>query len=74
MPFDILEKKFDLLTLERQKTVFRFVSYLLSEQENDSKIQVSTVSEKLSLLDSLSGIIPSTVNLETERTERIMHK
>ena len=71
MPFSTLEKQFDLLTTERQKTVYSFVNYLLSEQENEAKTMPSTVSEKISLLDSLVGIVPSNVNLDKERTERI---
>ena len=71
MPFSILEKQFDLLTTERQKTVYSFVNYLLSEQENEAKTMPSTVSEKISLLNSLVGIVPSNVNLDKERTERI---
>ena len=71
MPFSTLEKQFDLLTSERQKTVYSFVNYLLSEQENEAKTMPSTVSEKISLLNSLVGIVPSNVNLDKERTERI---
>lgn len=74
MPYAVLEKQFDLLTADRQKTVYSFISYLLSEQENEAKTSSSTVSEKLALLDSISGIVPSDIDFDAERTERILHK
>lgn len=73
MPYAILEKQFDQLTEEHQKSVYSYVSFLLSEQgvKSDS---VADVSEKLSLLDSLVGIVPSNVDIDVEREERISKK
>lgn len=71
MPYAILEKQFDLLTAERQKSVFSYVNFLLSEQENEMKISSSGVSEKIALLDSLVGIVPSDIDVNQLKEERL---
>jgi len=71
MPYAVLEKQFDLLTEEHQKSVYSYVSFLLSEQLNKTQEVSSNVSDKLSLLNSLVGVVPANVNLEIEREDRI---
>lgn len=71
MPYAVLEKQFDLLTAERQKSVFSYVNFLLSEQENEMKISSSGVSEKIALLDSLVGIVPSDIDVNQLKEERL---
>lgn len=71
MPYAVLEKQFDLLSLERQKSVFSYVNFLLAEQENEMKISSSSVSEKIALLDSLVGIVPSDIDVGQLKDERL---
>ena len=71
MPYAILEKQFDLLTEEHKKSVYSYVTFLLSEQSATEENKDRNVSEKLSLLNSLVGIVPSNVDLNVEKTERI---
>lgn len=71
MPYAVLEKQFDLLSLERQKSVFSYVNFLLAEQENEMKISSSSVSEKIALLDSLVGIVPSDIDVSQLKDERL---
>ena len=71
MTYAVLEKHFDLLSLERQKSVFSYVNFLLAEQENEMKISSSSISEKIALLDSLVGIVPSNIDVSQLKDERL---
>lgn len=60
----------DKLELPQLEEIFEKIKGLISKRQKEITVD-SDVQEKISLLNSIVGIVPSNINLESEKEERL---